>query len=213
MQVRLNKIIYHIKCVSQGIRNVQGAAWIIGDLPFGAYQESKEQAYASACAVLKAGAHMIKLEGGEQWAIETIRFLSDRGVPVCAHLGLTPQTVHYLGGYKLQGTGENADRLKKQAKAVEQAGALMLVLEMIPASLATEITKDLTLCPTIGIGAGNGTSGQVLVLHDMLGLAVHKTPKFVKNFLEGKGDIQEAIRSYIIEVKSGVFPNNSVHAW
>ena len=217
--VSLETMRYHVECVTRGVRRVQGTAWIIGDLPFGTYHESKEQALRSATVLMQAGAHMVKLEGGG-WTADTVRFLVDRGIPVCAHLGLTPQTVHALGGYRVQGkTVESATVLKRHALELQDAGAALLVLEMVPAALSAELTTELPHCPTIGIGAGNGTAGQVLVLHDMLGLNLGKNPKFVRNFMAelpgipGQHGIKEAIAAYVDAVKNGSFPDNSLHAW
>ena len=154
--VSLEDMRYHTASVSRGIRRAQGTAWLIADLPFGSYQESKEQAFRSASVLMQAGAHMIKLEGGG-WTTEVVHFLVERGIPVCAHLGLTPQTVHALGGYRVQGrTGAAADVLKQQAHALEDAGASMLVLEMVPADLSAELTQALQDCATIGIGSIRG---------------------------------------------------------
>jgi 3-methyl-2-oxobutanoate hydroxymethyltransferase len=180
--VTLETMRHHTDCVTRGLRRAQATAWIIGDMPFGTYQESKEQAIRNATVLMQAGAHMVKLEGGG-WTTETVRFLVERGIPVCAHLGLTPQTVHALGGYRVQGkTQAGAEILKRHAHELEDAGATMLVLEMVPEHTSTELTQALKHCATIGIGAGNGTAGQVLVLHDMLGLNLGKMPKFVRNF-------------------------------
>ncbi|MFM2262561.1 MAG: hypothetical protein RI959_1237, partial [Pseudomonadota bacterium] len=184
-----------------------------GDLPFGSYQESKEQAIRSASALMHAGAHMVKLEGGG-WTTETVRFLVERGIPVCAHLGLTPQTVHALGGYRVQGRSESeAQRMKTEALALQEAGASMVVLEMVPAALSTDLTAQLTHCHTIGIGSGNGTAGQVLVMHDMLGIGLGKTPKFVRNFMEGQPSVKAAMTAYVAAVKNCSFPENALHAW
>lgn len=211
--VSLEAMRYHTESVARGLRRVQGTAWLIADLPFGSYHSSPEQALQSAVVLMQAGAHMVKLEGGG-WTTETVAFLVQRGIPVCAHLGLTPQTVHALGGYRLQGkTQEAAQVLKAQAQALQDAGAAMLVLEMVPATLAAELTQTLTQCTTIGIGAGAGTAGQVLVLHDMLGLQLGKTPKFVHNFLAEAGSIRGAIEAYVQAVKAGRFPDNALHAW
>ncbi|MCX8516979.1 MAG: 3-methyl-2-oxobutanoate hydroxymethyltransferase, partial [Rhodoferax sp.] len=160
-----------------------------------------------------AGAHMVKLEGGG-WTTDTVHFLVERGIPVCAHLGLTPQTVHSLGGYRVQGKTEaSAELLKQQAQALEDAGATMLVLEMVPHAVATQITNELLHCATIGIGAGNGTAGQVLVLHDMLGLNLGKMPKFVRNFMQDASGVRAAMEAYVAAVKDGSFPDNAIHAW
>jgi 3-methyl-2-oxobutanoate hydroxymethyltransferase len=156
---------------------------------------------------------MVKLEGGG-WTAATVQFLVERGIPVCAHLGLTPQTVHALGGYRVQGkTQASAALLKQQAHELQDAGAALLVLEMVPAALSTELTAELLHCPTIGIGAGQGTAGQVLVLHDMLGLNLGKMPKFVRNFMTGSSGIREAMQAYVTAVKDGSFPDNTQHAW
>jgi 3-methyl-2-oxobutanoate hydroxymethyltransferase len=217
--VSLETMRYHVESVTRGVRRVQGTAWLIADLPFGTYQESKEQAFRSASVLMQAGAHMIKLEGGG-WTTEVVHFLVERGIPVCAHLGLTPQTVHALGGYRVQGkTVESAAIMKRHAHELQDAGASLLVLEMVPAALSSELTTELPHCPTIGIGAGNGTSGQVLVLHDMLGLNLGKMPKFVRNFMadlpgvQGQHGIKEAMQAYVAAVKNGSFPDNAQHAW
>lgn len=211
--VTLETMCYHVESVARGLRRVQGTAWIIGDLPFGSYQESKEQAIRNASALMGAGAHMIKLEGGG-WTTETVRFLVERGIPVCGHLGLTPQTVHALGGYRVQGRSEgDALKLKREALELQDAGASMLVLEMVPAALATEVTQQLPRCHTIGIGSGNGTAGQVLVMHDMLGINLGKNPKFVRNFMDGQSSVRHAMAAYVQAVKNGSFPDNAVHAW
>ena len=211
--VTLETMRYHVESVVRGVRRVQGTAWIIGDLPYGTYQESKEQALRSAAVLMQAGAHMVKLEGGG-WTAETVRFLVERGIPVCAHLGLTPQTVHALGGYRVQGRGdEAAATLKRHALELQDAGASLLVLEMVPAALSAEITQALPRCPTIGIGAGDGTAGQVLVLHDMLGMNLGKMPKFVRNFMADAGSVRGAMEAYVKAVKDGSFPVNAEHAW
>ncbi|MEI7514481.1 MAG: 3-methyl-2-oxobutanoate hydroxymethyltransferase [Betaproteobacteria bacterium] len=211
--VRLEDMRYHTESVSRGIRRAQGTAWVIADLPFGTYQESKEQAFRSAAVLMQAGAHMIKLEGGG-WTTEVVQFLVQRGIPVCAHLGLTPQTVHALGGYRVQGKSDaSAELLKREAHALQDAGASMLVLEMVPAQLSAELTQALQHCATIGIGAGKGTAGQVLVLHDMLGVNLGKCPKFVRNFMAGSGSIRQAMQAYVAAVKDGSFPVDALHAW
>ena len=211
--VALETMRYHVESVARGLRRAQATAWLIGDLPFGTYHESREQALRSAAVLMQAGAHMVKLEGGG-WTADTVQFLVRRGIPVCAHLGLTPQTVHALGGYRVQGkTLESAATLKSQAHALQEAGAALLVLEMVPAALSAELTAELRHCPTIGIGAGQGTSGQVLVLHDMLGVNLGKMPKFVRNFMSGTGGVKEAMQAYVAAVKDGSFPDNTQHAW
>lgn len=211
--VTLEAMRYHTECVARGLRRTQGAAWLIADLPFGSYQASPEQALRSATVLMQAGAHMVKLEGGG-WTTETVRFLGERGIPVCAHLGLTPQTVHALGGYRVQGKGDEAAALlRSHAHALEDAGADMLVLEMVPAALAAELTGALRRCATIGIGAGRGTAGQVLVMHDMLGIHLGKPPKFVRDFMADAASIAEAMAAYVRAVKDGSFPDDARHAW
>ena len=211
--VTLEDMAYHMASVARGLRRSQGTAWLIGDLPFGSYQESKEQAIRSASVLMQAGAHMVKLEGGG-WTTEVVHFLVERGIPVCAHLGLTPQTVHALGGYRVQGRGDVASVLmKKQALALQEAGASMVVLEMVPAPLSAELTQELPHCATIGIGAGKGTAGQVLVLHDMLGVNLGKNPKFVRNFMADATSIRAAMEAYVAAVKNGSFPDDALHAW
>ena len=211
--VTLETMRYHTESVFRGLHRVQGTAWLVADLPFGSYQESPEQALRSATVLMQAGAHMVKLEGGG-WTSETVRFLVERGIPVCAHLGLTPQTVHALGGYRVQGRDDEAAALlRRHALELQDAGAAMMVLEMVPAALAAALTQELTRCATIGIGAGRGTAGQVLVLHDMLGMNLGKMPKFVRNFMaEGHGVLQ-ALQAYVRAVKDGSFPDDQLHAW
>ena len=211
--VSLETMRYHTESVVRGLRRVQGTAWVIGDLPFGTYHESAEQALRSAIVLMQAGAHMVKLEGGD-WAPETVHFLVKRGIPVCGHLGLTPQTVHALGGYRVQGRDpETAAQLHKDAMALQDAGAAMLVLEMVPAALSGTLTQALPKCHTIGIGAGKDTAGQVLVLHDMLGINLGKNPKFVRNFMTGTDSVLSALQRYVAAVKDGSFPDNTLHAW
>ena len=211
--VTLEAMRYHTESVSRGLHRVQGTAWLIADLPFGSYHESPEQALRSATTLMQAGAHMVKLEGGG-WTAPTVRFLVERGIPVCAHLGLTPQTVHALGGYRVQGRGdEAAQTLRQHALELQDAGAAMLVLEMVPAALSAQLTQELPRCATIGIGAGKGTAGQVLVMHDMLGVNLGKNPKFVRNFMDGSGSVKAAIEAYVRAVKEGSFPDDALHAW
>ncbi len=211
--VSLETMRHHTECVANGLRRSQAVAWLIGDLPFGTYQESREQALRSASVLMQAGAHMVKLEGGG-WTTETVRFLVERGIPVCAHLGLTPQTVHALGSYRVQGRGDDAATLlRRQAHELQDAGASMLVLEMVPAAVAASLTAELTRCATIGIGAGRDTAGQVLVLHDMLGINLGKMPRFVRNFMDGSGSVRGAIEAYVRAVKDGSFPVDAQHAW
>lgn len=202
LPVTLEQMVYHTECVARGCSR----PLIIADLPFGSYQESPQQALRSAAALMAAGAHMVKLEGGRVMA-ETVRFLVERGIPVCAHIGLTPQSVHQLGGYRVQGrTDAGAAVLKMDAQALEAAGAAMVVLEMVPAELAANITQDLHHCATIGIGAGKDVDGQVLVLHDMLGIYPGKTARFVRNFMATATSIDEAVAHYVAAVRGGDFP-------
>ncbi len=206
--VLLDEMVYHTACVARGRKS----AWLIADLPFGSYHQSPQQAFTSALRLVQAGAHMVKLEGGG-WTAATVRFLVERGIPVCAHLGLTPQTVTMLGGYKVQGRNEAAaNLLKQQAQELVEAGAQMLVLEMVPAVLAAEVTRMLPI-PVIGIGAGVGCSGQVLVLHDMLNVTPGRLPRFVKNFMLGAASVQEAVRHYVAEVKAQTFPQDDLHSY
>ena len=201
LAVTLDDMIYHTRCVARGT----GKAFIITDMPFGSYQISPEQAFENAARIIAAGAQMVKIEGGHVMA-DTIRFLTQRGIPVCAHIGLTPQSIHQLGGYKLQGnTEKSAKQLLDDAKILQKSGAGMLVMEVVPAKLAKKITQALTI-PTIGIGAGPDCSGQVLVLHDMLGISPGKKPRFVKDFMSNAKNIQEAAAHYVQAVKTGQFP-------
>jgi len=208
LPVTVDEMAYHLRCVAAGNRN----AFLIGDLPFGSYQESPEQAMRSATALMQAGAQMVKLEGGG-WTAETVRFLVERGVPVCAHLGLTPQSVHALGGYRIQGrSADGAATLLQHARELSDAGAAMCVLELVPSAVAREITEKVAMA-TIGIGAGQGCSGQVLVLHDMLGVTQGKLPRFVRNFMEGAPSIEAAIARYVADVKSRTFPDDALHGY
>ena len=198
--VTVEQVAYHTECVARA----NSHAFIIADLPFASYGDPV-QALDSAAQLMRAGADMVKLEGGD-WQIEIIQYLVERSVPVCAHLGLLPQSVHVLGGYKVQGKSNDAATLmREQALACQEAGAQMLVLEAIPSSLGKQITESLAI-PTIGIGAGPDCSGQVLVLQDMLGISPGKPPKFVKNFVDGHASIEAAIKAYVREVKTGKFP-------
>jgi 3-methyl-2-oxobutanoate hydroxymethyltransferase len=197
--VTMEQMIYHIEAVSRGSQN----ALVMGDLPFMTYSNVSE-AMRNATRVMQAGAHMVKIEGGE-WLCETVSQLSDRGIPVCAHIGLTPQSVNKLGGYRVQGRDEqSARRLIHEAKMLERAGASAVVLECIPSSLGAEISQALSI-PTIGIGAGIQTDAQVLVVNDILGLTPNP-PKFSKNFLKEADDIPAAMKKYAEDVKSGIFP-------
>jgi 3-methyl-2-oxobutanoate hydroxymethyltransferase len=202
LPVTLRDMVYHTACVARGAKR----AFIIGDMPFGTFQLSPPETFRNAAEIMAAGAQMVKLEGGRPMA-ETIAYLVQRGVPVCGHLGLTPQSVHQLGGYKVQGRQQSdAERLLEDAKLIEEAGAGMLVLEAIPSPLAKQVSDALTI-PTIGIGAGVDCDGQVLVLHDMLDVFPGKKAKFVKNFMQGAGSIQAAVERYVKEVKAKTFPD------
>jgi len=201
LPVTLRDMVYHTDCVARGSKR----AFIVADMPFGSFQVSPQETLRNAAGLMAAGAQMVKIEGGRPM-VETIEFLTDRGIPVCGHLGLTPQSVHQLGGYRVQGKGESeGQRLLKEAKQLEQAGAGMIVLEAIPATLACDVTAAITI-PTIGIGAGADCSGQVLVLHDMLDVYPGKKAKFVKNFMRPAGSIQGAVELYVKEVKARTFP-------
>ena len=200
LPVTLAEIAYHTACVGRG----NHTALLVADMPFGTYA-TPETAFANAVQLMQSGAQVVKLEGGA-WLVDTVRFLTERGVPVCAHLGLTPQSVHQLGGYKVQGKSiESADQLRADALALQAAGASMLVLEAIPATLGGEVTASLAI-PTIGIGAGPDCAGQVLVMHDMLGTFPGRKARFVKNFMEGQTSIEAAVRAYVDAVKGGTFP-------
>jgi 3-methyl-2-oxobutanoate hydroxymethyltransferase len=199
LPVALADMAYHTDCVARGNKT----SLLIADLPFGTYA-APLTTFDNAVLLMQAGAHMVKMEGGA-WLAESVRFLVERGIPVCAHLGLTPQSVHQLGGHKVQAkTAGEAEKLKADALALQAAGASLLVLEMIPADLAKEVTELLTI-PTIGIGAGVHCSGQVLVMHDMLGVGSRKL-RMARNFMEGAGSIEGAIRAYVTAVKKQSFP-------
>jgi 3-methyl-2-oxobutanoate hydroxymethyltransferase len=201
LPVTLEQMVYHTQLVARGSKR----AVVLADLPFGTYQESPEQAFRSAAQLMAAGAQMVKLEGGAHMT-ETVAFLVARGIPVCSHMGLTPQSVHQLGGYRVQGRGEDEQaRLLRDARAHQEAGAAMLVLEAVPRELARQVTDALTM-PTIGIGAGVDCAGQVLVLHDMLDIFPGKKARFVRNFMPGAGSVGEAIANYVKAVKDKSFP-------
>jgi 3-methyl-2-oxobutanoate hydroxymethyltransferase len=201
LPVTLEQMAYHTSAVARGNRS----AWLIADLPFGTFQSDPRTAYDNAARLMQAGAQMVKVEGGD-WLVPAVEMMASRGIPVCAHLGLTPQSVHALGGYRVQGRTEAAaERLKADALALQAAGASMLVLEMVPAALAAELTEMLTL-PTIGIGAGKDCAGQVLVLHDLLGVYPGRVPKFARNFMDGAPSIRAAIEAYVAAVQSRAFP-------
>ncbi|GAB7005775.1 3-methyl-2-oxobutanoate hydroxymethyltransferase [Nocardioides sp. AN3] len=191
--------------MARGVTRGATRALVIGDLPFGTYQASPEQAYLSAARLMKeAEVAAVKLEGGVEMAPQIER-LTKGGIPVCAHIGFTPQSEHALGGYRVQGRGDAADQLLADARAVESAGAFAVVLEMVPGDVAARVTKELTI-PTIGIGAGNETDGQVLVWQDAFGLNTGRVPRFVKQYADVASVLLEAARSYTEDVKSGAFP-------
>jgi 3-methyl-2-oxobutanoate hydroxymethyltransferase len=202
LPVSVEDVAYHTRAVARGSQQ----ALIIADMPFGSYQQSPPQALENAARLLQAGAQMVKLEGGDEMA-PTIAFLVERGVPVCAHVGLTPQHVNRFGGYRIQGRGQAAARIRAAARSVVQAGAEMLVIEAVPEPVARAIATE-SKALTIGIGASVACSGQVLVLHDMLGVAIGKRPRFVKNFLAEAGSVEAAARAYVEQVRSGKFPGS-----
>lgn len=202
--VTIDEMIHHTRAVSRGTKR----ALLIIDMPFMSYQESIEQAKRNAGRMLKeSGAEAVKLEGGVAMH-DTIKALVDVDIPVCAHIGLTPQSIHRMGGYKVQGKGKDLERIIDDARAVEDAGAFMVVLECVPRQLAKEIT-DMISIPTIGIGAGPDCDGQVLVIHDVLGMVSDFRPKFVKQYRNYSEDIEKAVKEYIDEVSSGTFPDDS----
>ena len=200
LPVTIADVAYHTASVARGNQT----ALLIADMPFGSYG-TPEAAFDNAVKLMQAGAQVVKLEGGV-WLGDTIRFLTERAVPVCAHIGLTPQSVHQLGGYKVQGKStEGADQLMADAQAIQKAGASLVVIEAVPSALAKRVTDALAI-PTIGIGAGPDCSGQVLVMHDLLGVFPGKKARFVKNFMEGQVSIDAAVLAYIAAVKDGSFP-------
>ena len=201
LPVTLEQVEYHVQCVARG----SSRALVIADMPFGSFQESPQQAMRSCASAMAAGAQMVKLEGGAVM-VETTRFLVERGIPVCAHIGLTPQSVNTLGGYRVQGkTGEAAAKLVEDARALEAAGAGIVLMEAMPAAVAKQVTESITV-PTIGIGAGPDVSGQVLVVYDMLDIFPGRKARFVKNFMEGAPSVKAAIEAYVKAVKGKTFP-------
>ncbi len=200
--VSINDMMYH----TQNIARSNTRSFIIADMPFASYA-NPHNAYNNASKLIQTGAHMIKLEGGK-WVEPVVEYLSTRGIPVCAHLGLTPQYIHKLGGFKKQATEiSEATQLVSDAKILQNAGAQIMLCECIPELLMKEVTQELTI-PTIGIGAGKYADGQVLVLYDILGISMGRIPKFSKLYLDGEENktIQQAINSYVDEVKNGIFP-------
>ncbi len=203
--VTLDHMIYHTACVSRQAQK----ALVVADLPFASYS-SAVQAVESAASLLRAGAGMVKLEGG-RGRVDVVRALVAEGIPVCGHLGLLPQSIHRFGSYTVQATvPQSAQRLLEDAGLLEEAGIDLLVLECIPATLAESVSAEVSV-PTIGIGAGAGCDGQVLVLYDLLGLGMEKTPRFVRNFLAGTGSIEAAVTAYVKAVKDGGFPAAEHH--
>jgi 3-methyl-2-oxobutanoate hydroxymethyltransferase len=208
LPVSVDDIVYHTACVSRGLHS----ALLVADMPFQSYATPERALDAATRMLAEGGASMVKLEGAGA-LLDSIRFLAERDIPVCAHLGLTPQSVLRLGGYKVQAREEAAAaRLRADARAVQEAGADLLVLECVPSAVAAEVTADLAI-PTIGIGAGAGCDGQILVLHDMLGInSGHRRPRFVRDFLKGEASIAVALEAYVRAVKSGEFPTQE-HAY
>ncbi len=201
LPVTVDELLPLTRAVSRSVTR----ALVVGDLPFGSYQRSPEQAYDTAVRFMKeGGAHAIKLEGGREMA-PAIELLTRGGVPVMAHIGFTPQSEHALGGYRVQGRGEGSDRILDDARAVEAAGAFAVVMEMVPGDVAGQITKELTI-PTIGIGAGVGCDGQVLVWQDAFGLRAGKMARFVKQYADVRGVLLEGARAYADEVRTAAFP-------
>jgi 3-methyl-2-oxobutanoate hydroxymethyltransferase len=201
LSVTVDEMAYHSRCVANGMSR----AWLVVDLPFMSYANPDEAAHNAARLMREGHARMVKLEGGRRFA-DVVKHLTGQGVPVCGHLGLTPQSIHQIGGFRVQGKDRDAaERMIEDACILEEAGAGLLVLECIPRELACEISRNLSI-PTIGIGAGESCDGQVLVLHDMLGIGLQRTPKFAKNFLAGQNGIEGAVKSFIKEVRAGEFP-------
>ena len=209
LSVTMEQIGYHTRSTARGNKS----AFLIADMPFGSYQENPVQALRNAGTLMAAGAQMVKLEGGG-WTPETVHFLVERGVPVCTHLGLTPQSVHALGGYRIQGRDEaGAATLRRHAKALAEAGAAMMVLELMPTSVARDVQADNPGLMTVGIGAGAATAGQVLVPHDLLGITRGRLPRFVRDFMQGAPSIEAAVALYVRCVKDGSFPNDALHGY
>jgi 3-methyl-2-oxobutanoate hydroxymethyltransferase len=201
LPVTVDDVAYHTRAVARGAQR----AFIIADMPFGSYQGSPQVGFEQAVRLMQAGAQMVKLEGGEEMA-PTIAFIVERGIPVCGHVGLTPQHVNRFGGYRIQGRGQAAIRVRAAARAVAEAGAEMLVIEAVPETVGRAIAAE-SKALTIGIGASSACNGQVLVLHDMLGVATDKRPRFVKDFLRDAGSVEAAARAYVAQVQSGHFPS------
>lgn len=200
LAVSTNDVAYHTRCVRAGSREL----FVIADMPFMSYP-NPEKACENAAQLMRSGANMVKLEGGE-WLHDSIKALTQQGIPVCGHLGLTPQSVHVFGGFKIQGRDSaQAQKMINDAKALEQAGAQLLVIECVPSALAKQITDAVSI-PVIGIGAGKETDGQILVMHDLVGISAGYIPKFSKNFLAETGNMPDAVKKFCDDVKSGAFP-------
>ena len=206
LKVTLHDMIYHAHMVKQGCER----AMIVGDMPFMSYATPAQALGSAARLISEGGAEVVKLEGGAEF-VKTISHIVSHGIPVCGHLGLTPQSIHKLGGYRIQGRDKSdAEQILNDARLLEEAGVSLLVLECVPHQLAAEITGQLKI-PVIGIGAGSACDGQVLVLHDMLGL-MKRSPKFSKNFMENASTIQAAVEDYVTAVKATTFPGNLINA-
>lgn len=203
LPVTVEELAYHTRCVRAGSPN----CLLMADMPFMSYA-TPEQACENAATLMRAGANMVKIEGGD-WLVDTVKMLTERAVPVCAHLGLTPQSVNIFGGFKVQGREQDkADRMVRDALALQESGAQIILLECVPKELAARITEVCDV-PVIGIGAGNATDGQILVMHDMFGIAANYMPKFSKNFLAETGDMRKAVAKYKEDVESGAFPGDA----
>ncbi|RMG32606.1 MAG: 3-methyl-2-oxobutanoate hydroxymethyltransferase [Gammaproteobacteria bacterium] len=201
LPVTVDEMVYHTACVSRASRQ----ALLVADMPFMAYATTDRALETAERLMKQGGAQMVKLEGGVP-QLETVRYLSERGIPVCGHLGLTPQSVHRLGGYRVQGRDQAAARaMLEESAALQQAGAQLLVLECVPGTLANEISRNLEI-PVIGIGAGPDTDGQVLVLYDVLGISVNRIPKFARDFMREAKSVEAAVRAYVEAVRRGDFP-------
>ncbi|TMO60052.1 3-methyl-2-oxobutanoate hydroxymethyltransferase [Pseudoalteromonas aurantia] len=202
LAVTTDEIAYHTRCVRAGSKDL----FVVADMPFMSYA-NPQQSCENAAKLMRSGANMVKVEGGK-WLHESIQALTQQGIPVCGHLGLTPQSVHVFGGFKIQGREqEQADIMVADAQALERAGAQLLVIECIPSALAKRITEGVNI-PVIGIGAGKDTDGQILVMHDLVGISAGYIPKFSKNYLAESGNMPDAVKNYCSDVKSGAFPTS-----
>ncbi len=201
LNVTMQHMVYHVEAVARGVEN----ALVVADMPFGSFQVSPDRAFENAAELVRSGAQAVKIEGGGEM-VSTVEYLTRRGIPVMAHIGLQPQSVHAYGGYRVQGKeAGQAKKLQDDALALEKAGAFAIVIEAIPASLAAKITSSLTI-PVIGIGAGKDCDGQVLVINDLLGLSLSQPPRFVKQYADLKDNILKAVQMYRHEVQKGIFP-------